>query len=110
VRLAAAAVAVASFGRGRGSGTLASLPAGIASGVAVSGAGAACAEDGAKLKSDGLCRSDDAPGMARTKRPGWLGGGAKTPGGGAVAVCNAGIAAGAGACRRELMGDNLCWM
>jgi hypothetical protein len=45
----AAAVSVASLGRGRGSGTLASLPAGTASGVAVSGAVAASAADGAKF-------------------------------------------------------------
>src|SRR6187402_2835411 len=75
------ALAAASFGRGRGSGTSANLPA-FASGVAVSGAtSAALAADGAKLISDGLCTSD-APGMERVVRPGWLGGGAKTPGGG----------------------------
>ena len=74
--------ATASLGRGRGSGTFATV---LASGVAVSGAGSALA-DGAKAIIEGLYTSL-APGIARVMRPGGgLGGGAKAPGGGAVAV------------------------
>ena len=100
---AAAVVSVAVFGRGRGNGTLASVPAGIASGVAVSGSGAAWAEGSAKFRNDGLCTLA-APGMVRAKCCGWVTGGAKTSGGGAAAVCTAGAASGAGACKGNTAG------
>jgi hypothetical protein len=98
-------VSVASFGRGRGKGTLASLPAGIASGVAASGASVAWAVDGAKFRNIGLC-TWAAPGLIGAKCADWVaGGGADTSDGEALAVGNTGAAAAAGACAGRTAGS-----